>query len=194
VLVAGAAAIVAGVGLLLAGEGMPPLHRMGTAAFLSLVVFEDVRRMRIPNALTFPALLLALAAAAVSGGAVALAGAALAASAALVLGIGPYALGWLGAGDVKALVVLGALVGMTALLPLLFSVIIAGGVMALAHLALRGELAGLLTRWWLSLQTTLVTRRLCYFSPAPGSAAAAGLPFGVAMACGAIAFSLWGAP
>ena len=189
---AACASTAAGLGLMMAGKGTPLLLQLGTAVFLSLVVFEDVRRMRIPNALTFPALLLALAGAAASGGTPALAGALLGALAALVLLLGPYALGWLGAGDVKAMLVLGALFGARALLPLFLWMVGAGGVLALAYLVLRGELVELLTRWLLSLQTTLATRRLHFFPAPRGSAAASGLPFGVAMACGAIAFSIWG--
>jgi prepilin peptidase CpaA len=156
------------------------------------VVFEDVRRMRIPNALTFPALPLALGAAAICGGGPGLLSATLGALAALVILLAPYALGWLGAGDVKAMLVVGALFGAHALPPLLFWMVLVGGALALAYLVLRGELGDLLARWWLSLQTTLITRRLHYFGPRPGSAAASGLPFGIAMACGAIAFSLFG--
>jgi prepilin peptidase CpaA len=189
---AACAACAAGLGLLLAGQGMPPFLRAGTAAFLSLVVFEDVRRMRIPNRLTFPALLLALVAAAAGGGVAGLGGALLGAGLALVLGLGPYALGWLGAGDVKALAALGALFGARALPPLFLCTLLAGGALALAHLSLRGGLFDLLSRWWLSACTSLATRRLHYFAPARGSAAAAGLPFGVAIAFGAIAVSLWG--
>jgi prepilin peptidase CpaA len=164
------------------------------AAFLSLVVFEDVRSMRIPNALTFPALGLALAAAGASGGLQALGQALAGAIAALGVLLIPYALGWLGAGDVKAMAVLGALLGLGSLLPLLYYVLLAGGILALAFVAIRGELIALFVRWGLSLQTTLATRRLTYFPAPRGSAAAGALPFGVAMACGAIALGWFGAP
>lgn len=189
---AACASAAAGAGLLLAGEGMPPVLRVGTAAFLSLVVFEDVRRMRIPNALTFPALPLALGAAALDGGGPGLLAATLGALAALLLLLAPYALGWLGAGDVKAMLVIGALFGARDLPAVLFYSVLAGGALALAFLILRGELFDLLARWWLSAQTTLATRRIHYFHPQRGSAAASGLPFGVALASGAIAFALWG--
>jgi prepilin peptidase CpaA len=150
--------------------------------------------MRIPNALTFPALPLALGAAAFCGGSSGLLSAGLGALAALALLLAPYALGWLGAGDVKAMLVVGALFGARDLPPLLFSIVLVGGGLALGYLVVRGELGDLLARWWLSLQTTLATRRLYYFHPQRGSAAASGLPFGIAMACGAIAFSLFGGP
>lgn len=194
VLAAVCTSAAAGAGIWMAGEGTPPLQRVGLAAFLSLVVFEDVRRMRIPNALTFPALAGALALAAIEGGFEAVGPALLGAAAGLALLLIPYALGWLGAGDVKAMSVLGALLGLGSLLPLLYYAILAGGVLALAFVTIRGELGALLVRWGLSLQTTLITRRWTWFAPAPGSACAAGLPFGVAMACGAIALSLLGAP
>ena len=189
---AACASTAAGLGLLIAGKGTPLLPHLGSAAFLSLVVFEDVRRMRIPNAMTFPALALALVAAATTAGVPGLVAALLGAGFALLLLLGPYALGWLGAGDVKAMMVLGALFGAGPLFPLFVWMLGVGGVLALGFLTLRGELLNLLTRWLHSACMTLVTRRLHYFSAPHGSAAAAGLPFGVAMAGGAIAFSLWG--
>jgi prepilin peptidase CpaA len=191
---AACASTAAGLGLLTAGKGTPLLLHVGTAAFLSLIVFEDVRRMRIPNALTFPALLVALVAAAATGGVPALVAAILGALAGLFLLLGPYALGWLGAGDVKAMLVVGALFGARAVPSLFLCMVLAGGSLALAYVILRGELPSLLMRWLLSAFTTLLTRRL-YYAPAPrGSAAAAGLPFGIAMACGVIAYSIWENP
>jgi prepilin peptidase CpaA len=189
---AACAATAAGLGLLLAGKGAPLLLHLGTAAFLSLVVFEDVRRMRIPNALCFPALALALAGAALAGGAHGFATALVGALAALLLLLVPYAIGWLGAGDVKAMLVLGALFGARPLGPLFLHMVVAGGVLALAWLILRGELASLIARWLRSFITSFARREPTWL-PAPGGSAAAGaLPFGVAMACGAIVFLIRG--
>jgi prepilin peptidase CpaA len=193
VLAAASAAIAAAVGIMVTGQGTPLLARVGAAAFLSIVVFEDVRRMRIPNALTFPALGLSLLAATVSGGAAGFGAALLGALAGLAVLLIPYALGWLGAGDAKAMAVVGALFGAPAVLPLAWWMIVLGGVLAIVVVAARGGLVDLVVRWSLSLAATLAERRLRYFGPAT-PVAAEGLPFGVAMAYGVVAFSIWGIP
>jgi prepilin peptidase CpaA len=172
-----------------------PLPALGwTAAFLFLAVEHDLRRMRIPNALTLPALTVALGVAAlghgISGLGVALAGAGLA----FGLLFGPFALRWLGAGDVKAMMVLGALWGPAALLAGLWWMLVVGGVLAVAWVALRGGLPDLLRRWGASAHLTLFERRPTWVRPAPGSPAAAGLPFALCMGAGAVALQLWGLP
>jgi len=172
-----------------------PLPAFGwAAAFLFLAVERDVRTRRIPNWLTFPALAGALALAAWQdglGGALhALAGAGVA----LAILFLPFALRWLGAGDVKAVMVLGALWGREAIVPALWWMILVGGLLAVALLASRGELGDLLRRWGSSFWHSLLSRRPVYHAPARGSAAVEGLPFAVAMGLGAAAFQLWGAP
>jgi len=172
-----------------------PLPALGwAAAFLLLAVHQDVRSLRIPNWLTFPSLLAAIALGAVHGGAsgagVALAGAGVA----LAVGFVPFALRWLGAGDVKAGMVLGALWGAETYLGVFWWMLVVGGLLALAFVAAQGGLLDLLARWARSAQATVLTRRLTYFRPAAGSAAARGLPFAVAMVLGAGAFQIWGTP
>jgi prepilin peptidase CpaA len=180
--------------LLWAGAGTPlPAFELA-AAFLLLVVFEDLRHMKIPNLLTGPALLGAVC---VSGSNTGLAGVELAllgALLALVIGLVPYAVGWLGAGDVKALMALGALWGPESVLPLCWWMAVFGGGLGLAFLAVRGGLLDLCRRWCATLQLWISTRRWTYLPPAPGSPASRGLPFGVAMAFGAAAFAAWGIP
>jgi prepilin peptidase CpaA len=167
----------------------------GAAAFLFLAVFNDVQRQRIPNWLTFPALGIALGLALLgqveTGGGAALAGSALAL---VVFGI-PFACGWLGAGDVKGCMVLGALWGPVALIGTAWWMVVSGGVLAIVIVALqRGGLKDLLRRWSLSAWYSLRTRRVVYLTPDPNGVAAGGLPFAVAMGSGASAFQLWGTP
>lgn len=172
-----------------------PLPALGwTAAFLFLAVEQDLRSMRIKNALTLPALAGALGIAGVSQGlpglGIALAGAGLA----FGLLFGPFALRWLGAGDVKAVMVLGALWGPATLLAGLWWMLVLGGVLAVAWVVLRGGLTDLLRRWGASAHLTLFERRPTWVRPAPGSPAAAGLPFALSMGLGALALQLWGTP
>lgn len=172
-----------------------PLPATGwAAAFLFVAVEHDVRRMRIPNWLTFGGLAVALAVAGITAGGGGLLAALAGAGLALALTFVPFALRWLGAGDVKAMMVLGALWGPEPLVPTLFWIVLAGGALAIALLAARGELGDLARRWWRSLWITCSTRRITYFGPAPGSAAGGGLPFAVAIGIGAALYQLGGAP
>jgi prepilin peptidase CpaA len=180
--------IAAGLGLFLIGAGLmssTPLPVFGwAAAFLFLAVASDVRFHRIPNWLTLPALLAALLASpwvgATSGPLEAAAGAALG----FALLVGPYALGGMGAGDVKALMVLGAWLGPEAVLGAAAWAVIAGGVFGLIMLALRRELIPYAQRWGRTLLNTLNLRRISYEPPAAGSIASGGIPFAAAIAVG----------
>jgi prepilin peptidase CpaA len=189
-------AIAAGVVGCLVGSGeverLPALG--GVAAFLFLVIEHDVRTLRIPNWLNFPAMLLALVYAAAIGGLAGLGDALGGIGLTFALLFPAFAMGWLGAGDVKAAMVIGALCGAARMPGLLWWMIVAGGSLALAFVVLRGGLLDLLGRWGRSVAAFCLTRQWVYLPPREGSAAAAGLPFGVAMGLGAAALQLWGAP
>ncbi len=132
------------------------------AAFLFLVVEEDLRRRRIPNWLTFPGLGIALAAAAWTGGGSGLLAAVLGAGLALAIFFPLFLLRCMGAGDAKALMVLGALWGPEALLGGLWWMLVTGGLMALGVLLARGALWDVVRRWRLSLWTSVVVRQWTY--------------------------------
>jgi prepilin peptidase CpaA len=160
-----------------------PLPILGwAAAFLFFAVERDVHCQRIPNWLTFPTFAAALGYAASIGGADGLLDALLGAGAAFALLVLPYGVGALGAGDVKAAMALGAWLGARDVASVVLFAIGLGGAFALLRLALASELAELGRRWLHSLATSLVTRRLVYFPPAPDAAAARGIPFAVAIA------------
>jgi prepilin peptidase CpaA len=164
------------------------------AAFLFLAVEHDVRCMRIPNWLTLGGLGVALALGSATAGLTGLVAAVAGAGVALAALFIPFAMRWLGAGDVKAMMVLGAFWGHEYVFPTLFWMIIAGGVLAIALVIGRGEGWDLCVRWGRSLWITLSTRRVTYFGPDPGSAASGGLPFAVAIGIGATIYQVWGFP
>lgn len=161
------------------------------AAFLLIAAQKDLSELRIPNWLTLPALLagilLGFAQGGLHGAGVSLAGAV----AALVVLFVPFAVRWLGAGDVKAAMVLGSLWGPADFVAALFWMILIGGLLAVALVAARGDLVDLLRRWGRSAVATIVCRRVTYFAPEHG---AIGLPFAVAMVLGAAAYQVWGMP
>ena len=111
-------------------------------AFVSIVIVTDWRWQRIPNAATYPAMLLGLLFGAVEG----LPGAPLSGGfldhlvapvAAFVLLYPLYAPGWMKAGDVKLLMAVGALRGGSFLFYSFFYGSLLGGVLALVLLAAR---------------------------------------------------------
>ena len=172
-----------------------PLPVFGwAAAFLFFAVASDVRFHRIPNWLTLPALLAALLASpwagATSGPLEAVLGAALG----FALLVGPYALGGMGAGDVKALMVLGAWLGPETTLGASAWAVIAGGVFGLIVLTLRGELISYKQRWGRTLIGSLKLRRIYYEPPTAGSIASGGIPFAAAIAVGLAAQWYGGSP
>lgn len=120
---------------------MPPLAVVAlTLLFLMACIVSDVRTLRIPNLLTAPAILTGLILNAGLWGwpgfTASLGGLALA----LVLLIGPFALGGIGAGDVKMMGAIGALLGPRLLLNSLVVGLVLGGVFAVVHLAHCGRL------------------------------------------------------
>jgi prepilin peptidase CpaA len=160
-----------------------PLPILGwAAAFLFLAVERDVHCQRIPNWLTFPAFGTALLYGAWVGGMEGALHPALGAGAAFALLLLPYSVGALGAGDVKAAMVLGAGFGAASVVQQLLLAIGFGAVFAALRLAAQGELLELAKRWLHSLAATLAARRFVYFPPPPGTAAARGIPFAVAIA------------
>lgn len=173
---------------------IPPIVAAAAILFLFLAVASDVRSQRVPNWLTLPCFVGALAAAPWLGAPGGLAAAALGGALGLALLVGPYAAGGVGAGDVKALMVLGAWLGAQAAVEVAAWAVGVTAVFGLGLLAWRGELAHFARRWGRIALTTWTLRRLAYEAPAPGSAAAGGLPFAVALALGVAAHWCWGAP
>jgi prepilin peptidase CpaA len=174
------------------GEPLPALG--WAAAFLCLAIHQDVTRLRIPNWLTFPALAAAVTTAGITLGTHALAASLFGAGTALAILFFPFVSGWLGAGDVKATMVLGALWGSADLVGALWWMLVAGGLLALVVISLRGGLFEMLRRWLNSAQMSVQCRRIVYVGAPEGSTARSGLPFAVAMGLGAAAYQFWGAP
>jgi prepilin peptidase CpaA len=186
------------LGLALAGAGLVgsrPLPVVGcAAAFLFLAVASDVRSHRVPNLLTLPALLGALLLSPWLGATSGTLEAALGAALGFALLVGPYAAGGVGAGDVKALMALGAWIGPAETLGAAAWALIVAGAFGLALLAIRRELTDYARRWGRNLVTTLALRSFEYEPPAAGSGAAAGIPFAAALAIGVSAQWLGGVP
>jgi prepilin peptidase CpaA len=100
----------------------------------------------------------------------------------------------MGAGDVKALMVIGAWIGPEATLGATAWAVVAGGAFGLVLLALRGEFISFARRWGRTLLNTLTLRRVAYEPPEAGSVASGGIPFAAAIAVGLAAQWYGGSP
>lgn len=108
---------------------MPPHEIVAVAVALAACVF-DVRSRRIPNALTFGAALAAFAVAAFTGGFSALGASGAGWALGLAMWLPIYALGGMGAGDVKLIAAIGAWIGPGAVIYAALYAAVAGGFMA----------------------------------------------------------------
>ena len=153
----------------------------------------DGLKLRVPNWLTFHLVIGGLAFAAWSHGVAgflwALEGAALG----LALLLPLYAIGGMGAGDVKLLAGVGAWVGPAVTLWAFATSAVVGGVMALAMVAWSGEFI----RHWVQFQA-IGHEILTVRNPAKLAATAAArkptmmlLPYGIPLAVGSIAYFAW---
>lgn len=122
---------------------LPLLHLTALGLLLGVAVYTDLRERRIPNKVTMPGLLLALALASFLEGGFPL-GALAGAGLALAITFPLVALGGIGAGDAKLLTAVGAFVGPGGLLSVFIYGGLAGGVLAMANAVQRGAFLGIL--------------------------------------------------
>lgn len=171
---------------------------LGLGGLLLLAVWQDVTRRRIPNKLVLAGLLIGFAVhlllprgdglfASLPGSIgilASLGGAALA----LVLLLPMYALGTLGAGDVKLMAVVGAWLGPLPAAGAILLTMLAGGVLALGVALVQGALRQVLRNVWemlLRLHISKLSGTGTRLPPAPSTTGK--LPYAVAICCGTLA-------
>lgn len=116
----------------------------------------------------------------------------------LGLGIGllllPYIMGGMGAGDVKALGALGALVGPYDLLHVFVYMAFFGGGFALLHFLCQADMKQTVRKGWLAVCNTVLTRKADYIFPGnPGSRKSTlRFPYSAAIALGYYSLVYWG--
>jgi len=101
-----------------------------------------------------------------------------------ILLLGPYLLGGMGAGDVKASAALGAWLGLWRTFSLFVYMGICGGLFILVMLLWQGRLLAGIRAGWNFLLNWLLCRPFDPKPPPPSSARTATIPYGVAMALG----------
>ena len=169
----------------------------GVIWFVSLVLVEaaviDGMKLKVPNWLTFHLVLGGLGYAAWSGGSAAFLWSLGGAAVGLALLLPLYAIGGMGAGDVKLLAGVGAWVGPVLTLWSFVTSAVVGGVMAVAMVAWSGDMI----KHWVQFQV-IGHEILTVRNPAKLAAIAAErkprmmlLPYGIPIAVGTIAYFAW---
>jgi len=167
------------------------LDRRLLAVLVVLVVTAailDVRRHRIPNWLSLAG---AVAGLALHGFLDGLAGLGSAAGGLLLLfalTFPFFALGWLGAGDVKLVAAIGALTGLGYALHFLLFIVTAGLLVGMAALARRRRLGAALRRLGTTIGASLAFRRGMYAEPPVQDQVV--VPYAIAIALGTLAAAL----
>jgi prepilin peptidase CpaA len=151
-----------------AGSGALPVYLATVVATVALV--NDARYRRIPNWLTGGSVLLGLVVHGVTGGGLGLAVSVFGTCLGFSVLFPFYLLRVMGAGDVKLLAGLGALVGPHVLVSIVIFGALAGGVIAALILARHGRL--------------LITLRSMFFRQSPPSLSGVTAPYAVAIAAG----------
>jgi prepilin peptidase CpaA len=155
------------------------------AALLVWGAVTDVRTARIPNRLVLAGLLLAPAAALAHGGVAGLGAALAAAGIAFGIGFAGFALGAIGGGDAKFLMVGAALVGLHQLVPFLLAAAAIGGLLAIGTIVWqrRGIEATVMTA---DLAKSMATLGRKGYRGRLGEDGRMAVPYGVAIAAGAL--------
>jgi len=159
--------------------------------YVSAVAVIDLRSRRIPNGLSLVAAVAGLALNGLGGGFTGLASAGLGLAIALLAFLPMYAGGGLGAGDVKAMAAVGALVGVPGIFITVGFTLIGGAIAAVAILILAGELVPAVQRLHANLLLAKAGGPVGSIRPAAGEMAARRFPYGLAIAGGVCAASWW---
>jgi prepilin peptidase CpaA len=137
----------------------------GLLCLLFPAIYFDTRSFRIPNALTLAGCLAGLVLASYLRGWTGLEKSAAGMLAAFAIALPFWQWGWMGAGDVKLLAAVGAIMG----LPLVFSVLAltaaSGLVLSLLALAWHGRLRHTLAKIAASLSASLSAKIVIYYPP-----------------------------
>ncbi|AZT83223.1 hypothetical protein EHN06_06490 [Marinobacter sp. NP-4(2019)] len=152
---------------------------------LVIAVFSDLSVRRIPNTVTFGMVIVALVLHTWFGQWEGLLFSLAGLFAGLFCFLPLYVFAAMGAGDVKLLTAVGAVLGAKVVLIAALMTVIAGGVLALVYITARGGLPAMARRY-ISMFWLLLARKPAYIPPAPGEAAGLRFPYALAIACGTV--------
>ncbi len=165
---------------------MDPVIFASVALALAAASATDLRSMRIPNALTLPTAVLALAYHALTAGVGGLWFSFVGLALGLALMLAPFLFGVMGGGDVKLMAAVGAWLGPVLTLEAFVLTTLVGGGYALFELARRpAVLRGVLARFRVALFATTATGQF-HYAPEQPQARLPRLCYGLAIAAGTL--------
>jgi prepilin peptidase CpaA len=187
--VTGSLAVALVLCLLPGGRGNPVL--LAASAFLLLICATDTLYARIPNLASLLIAATGLGCHLHDAGASGLLFSFLGLLTGLALLIVPYLMGGMGAGDVKALAALGALLGPAATFQVFLYTALFGGLLAIFHYALAHNLQAKCLEGLHALKAFAYTRNLDAVIPS-GPRETLRFPYAAAIAMGFFAYVSWG--
>ena len=155
------------------------------ATVLIIAVINDIRFHKIPNALTYSAMLAAIAWHSMFNGTEGLYFSLGGIGSGIAVLLGFYLMGGMGAGDVKLMGAVGGFLGPKGVLAAFLFTALIGGIYALIVLGRGGYLKAALKRYTAMLRTFVSTGKIIY-APAPGREKDLKLWYGIAIAIGTI--------
>ena len=164
-------------------NGMQELILIGV---LVVALGYDLKHHRVPNILTASALLLGLGLHLSMQGLEGLLLSVAGCVTGLLLFLPFYIRQGMGAGDVKLMAAIGALVAVPNIFYVAAGTLISGALVALFILLLRGGIAQYLGRYFQMMKTLAVCGQLVYLSPEAGSASVSRFPYVTAIAAGTV--------
>jgi prepilin peptidase CpaA len=171
------------------------LFDTGLILFLGVILLiasiYDLRFQRIPNWLTYPAVIAAIAYHIVINGLTGFLFSLEGLSVGIAVLILFYLKGGIGAGDVKLMGAVGGLLGPKGVFNAFLFTALIGGIYALVLLALYGHLKETVKRYGIMLKTFILTRDVIYI-PLPNKNKIPRLCYGVAIALGTLCYTLIG--
>lgn len=164
-------------------------------ALVTVCMVTDLRSRRIPNVLTLPAAGIGLILGLVLGGWKGLLLSSCGLAAGFILMIIPYAVGGMGAGDVKLMAAVGALLGVWSVLQIFLYTALIGGAIAIVNALWHGTLRKALGNIW-QWTKALALQRLGGLrgglTQTELAQTAGVIPYGVAIALGLYAYLILG--
>jgi len=185
----GYAAMILSSYFIYAGENLPVFL---ASAFFLLICATDTHLSQIPNVATLAMVFSGLGYQLASRGVAGLETSVLGMSAGFILLIVPYLMGGMGAGDVKAMAALGALLGPSVIFQVFLYTGLVGGLMAILHYAFNHDLKTKCARGFKALRMFIYTRDPGDLTPEP-SKEKLRFPYAAAIAFGFFAYVTWGA-
>ena len=161
------------------------------SVFFLVICATDTLKTKIPNLASLVLTISGFGYHFVTAGPTGLMVALMGLSAGFFLLIAPHLLGGVGAGDVKALAALGALLGSAAIFQVFLYTCMAGGILAIFHYVLERNLLQKITAWKNALLVTLSLRKMGHMLPA-NTEEKLRFPYAAAIAFGYFSFVTWG--